>query len=195
MTASEVTGDKKGELKKRIIAILAVLLVIAVSVGLFIFSQRYPDKVKEFGSYGYLGIFIGNLISSATVILPVPGVLVLFPLVINLNPLLVALVGATGGIIGEITGYMAGYGGQAIINKGKMYQRVEGWMKKWGVWTIFVFAFAPFLLFDIAGLVAGALRYPLWKFMLVGWIGKSLKYIGLVYAAIWGWQTLLRFFS
>jgi len=195
MTASEVTGDKKGELKKRIIAILAVLLVIAVSVGLFIFSQRYPDKVKEFGSYGYLGIFIGNLISSATVILPVPGVLVLFPLVINLNPLLVALVGATGGIIGEITGYMAGYGGQAIINKGKMYQRVEGWMKKWGVWTIFVFAFAPFLLFDIAGLVAGALRYPLWKVMRVGWIGKSLKYIGLVYAAVWGWQTLLRFFS
>jgi len=31
--------------------------------------------------------------------------------------------------------------------------------------------------------------------MLVGWIGKSLKYIGLVYAAVWGWQTLLRFFS
>ena len=195
MTASEVTGDKKGGLKKRIIAVLAVLLVVAISVVLFIFSQHYPDKVKEFGSYGYLGVFIGNLISSATVILPVPGVLVLFPLVVNLNPLLVALVGATGGIIGEITGYMAGYGGQAIINKGRMYQRVEGWMKKWGVWTIFVFAFAPFLLFDIAGLVAGALRYPLWKFMLVGWIGKSLKYIGLVYAAVWGWQTLLRFFS
>jgi membrane protein YqaA with SNARE-associated domain len=195
MTASEVTGKQKGGLKKRIIAVLAVLLVVAISVGLFIFSQRYPDKVEEFGSYGYLGIFIGNLISSATIILPVPGVLVLFPLVVNLNPVLVALAGATGGIIGEITGYMAGYGGQAIINKGKMYQRVEGWMKKWGVWTIFVFAFAPFLLFDIAGLVAGALRYPLWKFMLVGWIGKSLKYIGLVYAAVWGWQTLLRFFS
>ena len=73
MTASEVTGKQKGRLKKRIIAILAVLLVVAISVGLFIFAQRYPDKVKEFSNYGYLGVFIGNLISSATVILPVGG--------------------------------------------------------------------------------------------------------------------------
>jgi membrane protein YqaA with SNARE-associated domain len=125
----------------------------------------------------------------------VPGVLVLFPLVASLNPVLVALAGSTGGIIGEISGYMAGYGGQGIANKGKMYQRVEGWMKKWGVWTIFIFAFAPFLLFDIAGVVAGALRYPLWKFLVVGWVGKSLKYIGLVYAMAWGWESLLRFFG
>jgi len=195
MTVSEIIGSSKAWLRKRIIPILAVLLAVAVTAGLFIFSQRYPHKVEEFGSYGYLGVFIGSLISSATVLLPVPGVLVLFPLVADLNPILVALAGSTGGIIGEITGFMAGYGGQAIINKGKMYQRVEGWMKKWGGWTIFIFAFAPFLLFDVAGLVAGALRYPLWKFLLFGWIGKSLKYIGLVYAALWGWQALLRFLS
>ena len=186
---------KKSWLRQRLVPILALLLVVVITVGLFVFTQRYPEIVDKFGDFGYLGVFVGSLISSATVVLPVPGVLVLFPLVVSLNPVLVALAGSTGGIIGEITGYMAGYGGQGIANKGKMYERVEGWMKKWGVWTIFVFAFAPFLLFDIAGVVAGALRYPLWKFLLVGWIGKSLKYIGLVYAMAWGWESLLRFFD
>ena len=188
------TGVKKGGwLRQRLVPILALLLVVVITVGLFIFTQRYPEIVDKFGNLGYLGVFIGSLISSATVVLPVPGVLVLFPLVASLNLVLVALAGSTGGIIGEITGYMAGYSGQGMVNKGKMYERVEGWMKKWGVWTVFVFAFAPFLLFDVAGVVAGALRYPLWKFLLVGWVGKSLKYIGLVYAMAWGWEFLLRY--
>lgn len=186
---------KKSWLRQRLVPILALLLVVVITVGLFVFTQRYPEIVDKFGDLGYLGVFVGSLISSATVVLPVPGVLVLFPLVVNLNPVLVALAGSTGGIVGEISGYMAGYGGQGVANKGKMYERVEGWMKKWGVWTIFVFAFAPFLLFDIAGVVAGALRFPLWKFLVVGWVGKSLKYIGLVYAMAWGWESLLRFFD
>ena len=186
---------KKSWLRQRLVPILALLLVVVITVGLFVFTQRYPEIVDKFGDLGYLGVFIGSLISSATVVLPVPGVIVLFPLVVSLNPILVALAGSTGGIIGEITGYMAGYGGQGIANKGKMYERVEGWMKKWGVWTVFVFAFAPFLLLDVAGMVAGALRFPLWKFLLVGWVGKSLKYIGLVYAMAWGWESLLRFFD
>jgi membrane protein YqaA with SNARE-associated domain len=188
------TGVKKGSwLRQRLVPILALLLVVVITVGLFVFTQRYPEIVDKFGDLGYLGVFVGSLISSATVVLPVPGVLVLFPLVATLNPVLVALAGSTGGIIGEITGYMAGYSGQGMVNKGKMYERVEGWMRKWGVWTVFVFAFAPFLLFDVAGMVAGALRYPLWKFLLVGWVGKSLKYIGLVYAMAWGWEILLRY--
>jgi len=193
-------GDKAGVkktswLRQRLMPILTLLLVVVITVGLFIFTQRYPEIVDRFGNLGYLGVFVGSLVSSATVILPVPGVLVLFPLVASLNPVLVALAGSTGGIVGEISGYMAGYGGQGMANKGKMYERVEGWMKKWGAWTVFVFAFAPFLLFDIAGVVAGALRYPLWKFLIVGWVGKSLKYIGLVYAMAWGWESLLRFFD
>jgi len=188
-------ADPRKKRKRRLLPILIIILVILLSVGLFLFAQRFPDKVKEFGNYGYLGVFIGSLISNATIILPVPGVLVLFPLVANLNPILVALAGSTGGIIGELSSYMAGFGGQAMVDKGRIYQRVEGWMRKWGGWTIFVFAFAPIVPFDVAGLVGGAMRYPLWKFLLIGWIGKSLKYIWLVYAAAWGFNTLLRFFG
>jgi membrane protein YqaA with SNARE-associated domain len=181
--------------RKRALAIGVVAGSLGISVGLFFFTRAYPDTIDKFGSYGYLGVFIASLVSSATVILPVPGVLVLLPVVVTLNPLLVALAGSAGGIIGETTGYIAGFGGQAMVSKGKFYARVEGWMKRWGAWTIFVFAFAPFLLFDVAGVVAGALRYPFWKFMLIGFVGKTLKYIGLVYAAILGYNWLLHYFG
>ncbi len=183
--------EKRRWLKARVVPLLVLLLVIAITVSLFILTQRYPEKVEQFESYGYLGIFLVSLISNATVILPVPGILVIAPLVVTYNPVLVGLVGATGGVIGEITGYLVGYSGRRVVKTGRMYNRVEGWMKRWGAWAIFVFAVAPFLLFDVAGMVAGALRFPFWKFILVAWIGKSLKYIILMLAIAWGWDVAL----
>ncbi len=185
--------EKKSWLKTRVIPLLVLLIVIAIVVGVFILMQRYPEEVKEFESYGYLGVFLISLISNATVILPVPGILVVSPLVVTYNPVLIGLVGATGGVIGEITGYLAGYSGRGMVKTGRMYNRVEGWMKRWGAWAIFIFAVAPFLLFDVAGMVAGALRFPFWKFILVAWVGKSLKYITLMLAIAWGWDVVLRF--
>jgi len=110
--------------RRYIVPVIAILFSVGLSVALFLLARAYPDQINRFGSYGYLGVFIVSIISSATVILPVPGVFVLLPVVVTLNPVLVALAASTGGIIGEITGYVAGYGGQAMVNKGKYYQRI-----------------------------------------------------------------------
>jgi membrane protein YqaA with SNARE-associated domain len=186
---NKIMSDKKAGLKKRIIPILVVLLAVAITVVLFLFR----DKVVALGNYGYLGAFLVCLISNASIILPVPGIVVLFALGTTLNPVLVALAGATGGVIGEITGFMAGYGGRGMVQGGgRMYTLAEDWMKRWGGWAIFVFAVFPLPIFDIAGVVAGILRYPLWKFLLIAWLGKSLKYIILVLAGAYGWQVVLR---
>jgi membrane protein YqaA with SNARE-associated domain len=190
-----VWGKRGSWLKTKIIPLLVLLLVIATTVSLFILTQRYPEKIEEFESYGYLGVFLISLVSNATVILPVPGILIIFPLAVTYNPVLVGLIGATGGVIGEITGYLAGYSGRGMIKTGRMYNRVEGWMKRWGAWAIFVFAVTPFLLLDVAGMVAGALRFSFWKFILVAWVGKSLKYIILMLAVAWGWDVGLHFFD
>ena len=189
-------GVERGDrLRKKVIPLLTLLLVVAISVGLFVFSQHYPGKIEEFESYGYLGAFLISMVSNATVILPVPGILVFLPIVAAFNPVLLGLVGATGGIIGEITGYMAGYSGSGIIQDSRMYTKMEGWMRRWGAWTVFVFAAIPLLPLDIAGMVAGAIRFPLWKFLLVAWVGKSLKYIGLLVAGFYGWEFVLPYFS
>ncbi|MDP6101672.1 MAG: hypothetical protein QGH66_09690, partial [Dehalococcoidia bacterium] len=67
-----VWGKRGSWLKTKIIPLLVLLLVIATTVSLFILTQRYPEKIEEFESYGYLGVFLISLVSNATVILPVP---------------------------------------------------------------------------------------------------------------------------
>ncbi len=42
--------------------------------------------------------------------------------------------------------------------------------------TVLLFALVPMPVFDVAGVVAGAEKMKLWKYMLAGFIGKALKY-------------------
>lgn len=184
--------EKRGGLRGRVVPLLMLLLVVAITAVLLL----YRDRVAELGHYGYLSAFLVCLISNATVILPVPGIVVLFALGTTLNPVLVGLAGAAGGIIGETTGFIVGYGGRQMVqSRGRTYARAENWMRRWGAWAVFAFAAAPLPVFDLAGVVAGALRYPLWKFLLIGWVGKSIKYVILVLAGAWGWEVLLRYFG
>ena len=184
--------ERRGQVRKKIVPLLTILLVVAISVGLFL----YWDRVAELGYYGYPGAFLVSLVSNASVVLPLPGIVVLFALGAALNPVLIGLTGAAGGIIGEMTGFMAGYSGREMVQrKGRAYVRAESWMRRWGGWAVFAFAAVPLPVFDVAGVVAGVLRYPIWKFLLIGWVGKSIKYIFLVLAGAWGWEAMLRYFG
>lgn len=173
--------DKQGWLKKKLIPLLTLLLVIAITVGIFLF--RY--KVAEFKGYGYLGAFLISLACNATVILPGGNILMLFALGTAFSPVMVGLAGGAGAAIGEITGYMVGYSGRGIVQKSQRYSQVEGWVRRWGAITIFIFSLVP-LVFDLAGIAAGALRFPLWKFLLVCWLGRTILYIGVALAGAWG---------
>jgi membrane protein YqaA with SNARE-associated domain len=105
---------------------------------------------------------------------------------------LVGIVGAAGGSIGEITGWLAGYSGGKLSKRGRLYTRVEWWMRgRRGNWVLFLIAAGP-LPVDVAGLVAGALRIPWWRFMLIVWMGKTIKYVVLMVLASFGIQWLLR---
>jgi len=197
-----INQDKSGEVRrgervrKRIISLFTLLLVIAISVGLF-FCGRNPEIVAELKSYGYLGAFLISLIGNASILLPgivlpiLSGLgIVLYSAAGLLSPITVGLAGGAGAAIGEIVGYMAGYSGQAIVRRQKTYARLENWVKKWGAIAIFVFALAP-LFFDLVGLAAGALRFPLWKFILVCWLGRTLLYVVFIVLAVLGWEAVL----
>ena len=185
-------GKKGRGLRGKVTSFFMVLLVISITVALFLYRHR----VVELGPYGYLGAFVVSLISNATVVLPSPGIVVLFALGATYNPVLVGLAGATGGIIGEMTGFGIGYGGRNMVqSRGQTYARAENWMRRWGAWAIFAFAAVPLPVFDIAGVAAGALHYPLWKFLLIGWIGKSIKYVILVLVGARGWEAILHYFG
>ena len=182
---------KAGFFKRALVPALTILLVIVISVVLWVFRHQIADLKN----YAYLGVFVVSMASSATVIIPVPGIVVFVPLLITLNPVLVGVVGAAGGIIGESTAYAAGRSGSSLAKRGKRYEQVAGWMKKRGSLIVFLFAAVPILPMDVAGIVAGALRFPYWKFMLYGWIGKNIKYVSLMLIASWGLNSIWPWIS
>lgn len=142
-----------------------------------------------------MGAFLVSVLCCATVVVPVPGLIIVFTLGAVLNPLLVGLVSGVGGTLGEMTGYLLGYAGRAAIENLSLYQRMEYRMKKWGSITLFVLALIPNPIFDVAGAAAGALRFPLWKFLIYGGAGRIIKHTLFAFAGAWGMEFILRFFG
>ena len=155
-----------------------LLLVIALTVGIYLLR----DQAKWLASLGYVGIFVLSILANATIILPAPGVAFVFGMGAVYNPLLVALAAGTGAAIGEISGYLAGYSGNIVVQNRARYQKIIPWMTKYGPWTILVLGFIPNPIFDLAGIVAGILKMPLWKFLVFCMIGKILKMLLFAYA-------------
>ena len=54
-------------------------------------------------------------------------------------------------------------------------------MERYGVGVILFLSIIPNPICDFMGIAAGALRYPLKKFLLVVWFGKTLKGILIAY--------------
>jgi len=168
---------------------LAFLLAISITVFIFLFR----DHLANYERYGYLGVFLVNILGSGTVILPVPALLVVYLGGGIWNPLLVGLVGGLASALGELTGYLLGYSGQGLIENQALYARMEGWMRRNGFLTILVLSIIPNPLFDMAGMAAGALRFSLRLFLLSAFIGKSVKMIALAYAGFYSLTFVERF--
>ncbi len=178
------------QLRKRLIPVLMILFVIAVTVCIFL----YRGEVVEMQGYGYLGAFLASLVTNATIILPVPGMLVIMALGTVLPPVLVGLSAGIGAVIGEVVSYLAGVSGRGLVENKGLYDRLAGWLNRWGWLAVFIFALTP-LPFDPLGIVAGILRFPFWKFFLACWLGKTIANIIVAYAGLYGWHLFLPFFS
>jgi len=165
------------EQRLKIARILALVFVIGLTVILYI----NRDRVRELEAFGYPGIFLVSPLANATLILPVPGVLFTSAMGAVFNPFWVAVAAGSGAALGELSGYLAGFSGQGIVERTKWSDRVEGWMRKYGPITIIVLSFVPNPVFDIAGVTAGVLKMPLFQFILFCWIGKVLKMMLFAY--------------
>ena len=80
-----------------------------------------------------------------------------------------------------MTGYLAGFGGQGLVSRYRLYTRVRGWVLRRGGLAIFILAALPNPLFDVAGFAAGGLGYPAHKFLIYVFAGKLVRYAGLAY--------------
>ncbi len=183
------TIQKESNLRTNILRVLALLGVIAIT--LYIISIR--DHVAEFKQYGYLGIFFVALLANATVFIPAPGVAIIYAMGAVFNPLYVGLVAGTGGAIGELSGFLAGFSGQAIIERTHIYERTKPWVDKYGGWAIFVLAAIPNPFFDIAGFAAGIAKMKMRTFLFSVWIGQLIKMTLFAYAGKYSIEWIAGF--
>jgi membrane protein YqaA with SNARE-associated domain len=164
-------------LRLNLLRLLVLLFVLAISIYVFIIR----DQAERFAALGYPGIFLVSLLANATILLPAPGVAVVFAMGSVFPPLLVALSAAAGATVGEISAYAAGFSGQAIVEGTGTYARIIPWMHRYGALTTFLLAAVPNPFFDLAGMAAGVLRMPLVSFLFWCLIGKSVKMLLFAY--------------
>lgn len=170
--------------------LLSVASSLAITVGVFL----YGNQLRAWGGYGYMGIFLLSLIGNATVVLPMPAFLTALAGGGVLNPAAVGIVAAAGATLGELGGYLMGMGGKGVVGS-KAAERVDGWMRRYGLTTLFVLAAVPNPLFDVAGIAAGASRMPLHHFLPVTWAGKCVKFLAVAYigaGSAWLLESVLR---
>lgn len=145
---------------------------------------------------GYFGVFLVSFVGNASIIFPVPSILIVFFAGAVLNPWIVGLAAGAGSALGEFVGYMIGRGGREVAEKKnqKWLKRTKNWVKKRGVFTVLVlFALTP-LPDDIAGITAGLLKYDWKKFLLAGFIGKTVLCTIVAFAGLYGSEAVLNYF-
>ncbi len=189
----ETPIQKKNKSGIGVSVLRVIALVLVVGITVYIYSMR--GHVQDFAAYGYPGIFIIALMANATVFLPAPGVAVVFAMGCIFNPLGVALAAGTGGALGELSGYLAGFSGQAVMERTKVYEKISPWINKYGGWTILVLSAIPNPFFDIAGIAAGIAKMPIWKFLLFCWIGQLIKMTMFAYAGAYSIDWLAGFYK
>ncbi len=184
---------------------LYLVILIGLSFGFAYLLQYlmtyFNISVERFASTAYLLVFGVTLVSNAAILVPVflhvSIMMAVAKMMMEVSPwgfVLVALVASVAGALGEITGYYAGYWGKRIVHleNAPGYARLAGWMERYGPWGIFLISLQPILPVDVAGLLAGASKLPVWKFLLPCWAGKFLKYLLACYfgPALWRFLPL-----
>jgi membrane protein DedA with SNARE-associated domain len=144
---------------------------------------------------GYIGAFIAPLLGVFTYYL-LPWPLIIFALGNIIDPILVALIGASGATLGEFLYYFIGSGISRIlpeklevyVNKGKTY------LEKYGPIAVFIFALLP-LPDEVIWIPIGILNYDKRKAFISCWLGKFILIALIAFAGYYGLQYIRDFIT
>jgi membrane protein YqaA with SNARE-associated domain len=183
-------------------AAAAGFFLVAITIGSALLVKSFMPSMAELGRYGYAGTFLLGFAVNVTVLLPPVLMGATFPPVVEFaghaNVLFVAGAYAAGATLGELSGYMVGRGGVRFFKLSRFLGKHQGadtalsrklryLLRKSWLWIILL-AVTPFPPFDAAGIVAGAMRYPVWKFLIACFAGRVVKYAFILYL----WEFLWR---
>jgi membrane protein YqaA with SNARE-associated domain len=151
------------------------LILGIVSIVLMIVAFLYRNKLGQFKKYGYLGIFLISAIGNMAILSPAAPMVAALGATIY-HPVIVSFITTLGAVTGELLSYFIGSAGQSYIPDSEWNTKINHFMKINGSITLFVLSVIPNPFFDVAGIAAGATNYPLWKFIVISFFGKWIKF-------------------
>lgn len=180
--------------------ICLLILIGAGIIAISVIAVIHREWIQELEGYGYLGIFLINMIASAALVVPGPSIIVVFTMGGLLNPFLVGAAAGIGEGIGALASYTLGHHGKQVVlnnfngNKtyDSIYLRIERWMKHRGALTLFVASAIINPFFVPVGMAAAVVQFPRWKYFLICWGGKTVKGIIIALLGSIGMRAILR---
>ena len=143
----------------------------------------FRQTIAQLGSWGYVGAFIINGISSASVVLPAPGGAIVLLMAADYHPLPLGIAAGLGGTLGSLTAYMVGASARPAFQKRRLYDPTHRLMHRFGYIVLFALTLPPVSPGDFGGILAGATRYPVRKFLVAVGVASVIKMVALTYGA------------
>ena len=181
---TEETQKSKIHWKKLGLLVFAYLLLALVLGFVIRYIFAHYHHFVHFRTWLALIILFAVMIAANMTFLPLPfGAAFALIAAAIWNPILVAIVCSLGATAADLVGYYFGNLGKKIAfpqdNKG--YKAVQNWFRGNGFWAIAILSFQPILPFEVAGLIAGAARMSIYKFLGADLLGKFPKYLIIVF--------------
>lgn len=180
------------------------ILMTALTFGLAIMVVLYWENFQKFAGFSYTGLFFISIIGGATVIIPVPSLVVQFTLGAVLNPAIVGVVAGLGTGIGGTLIFLFGRGGRRIFSNTsfsgsgsnrtivRWTARIMTWARHRGSLAVFIMSALLNPIFFPMAVAIGTSRFKLWKFFLMCWAGNTVKSLAIAYLGYFGLGALLR---
>jgi membrane protein YqaA with SNARE-associated domain len=167
--------------------------ITLAAAPLAVLITQQTDELARYGIFAYPILFVLQMLVSATIFLPAPGVAVVAAVGTFLDPLWVGIVAGLGSATGELSGYLLGYYGRRAVptDTSRLWRLAERGFQRWGFVALIVLAMIPNPVFDALGILAGGLRYPMGRFWLSTALGKILKFCGISYLS-WLFSAWMR---
>ena len=177
--------SRTSDLKIQLIALLLGIFAVSVVFVIWMFVGGLSNS-DWWKTLGYPGVFFLSLLASGGMVFPIPSLAATCGAAgLDLNLIVVGILAGIGETLGELVGYSIGFGGQSVVQRRRIYKRARAWMIRWGIGVLLLLSIIPNPIFDFVGIAAGALRYPIRRFLITVWAGKTLK--GLIIAHVCFW--------
>ena len=177
--------SRTSDLKVQLIALVLGIIAVSVVFVVWMFVGGLSDS-DWWKTLGYPGVFFLSLLASGGMVFPIPSLAATCGAAgLDLNLIVVGILAGLGETLGELVGYSIGFGGQSVVQRRNIYKRAKAWMVKWGVGVLLILSIIPNPIFDFVGIAAGALRYPIKRFLIIVWVGKTLKGLIIAHACFW----------